>query len=134
MSGTALLQVQTAVRDALQGDAGLSSLVTGIFDHVPPSQPFPFVVLGEKSEKDFSTFSRGGASVSLLLEIRSRAEGDAELLSIYHRIKEVLHHQPLPLSGFSLVYGRTELLKTALDPDGVTRRGEARYEVLAQEA
>lgn len=134
MSGTALLQVQDAVTTRLSSDTTLMGMVTGIFDHVPANQAFPYVVLGEKTEGDFDTFTRGGASATLILEIRSQAQGTTELLTIYNRIKEVLHHQPLSLAGYSVVSGRITLVKTTLDPDGITRRGESRYEVIAQEA
>lgn len=135
MSGSALAELQSAVQDALEGDAALAAMITGVFDHVPPAgQAFPFVVLAEKSEKAFDTFSRAGISGALVLDLRSRAVGDAELLSIYDRIKEVLDAQPLALTGFTVVSGRTSLTKTFVDPDGSTRRAEARFEVIAQQA
>lgn len=133
MSGTVLLQVQNAVRDALTGDAALSALVTGVFDHVPADQPFPYVVLGEKTEKDLSAFGRSGAAATLVVEVRSRAAGDTELLTVYDRVKQVLDTGTLSLAGHEEVFRRTSLVKTAVDEDGVTRRAEARFEVTAQE-
>lgn len=133
MSGSVLLQLQNAVRDALEGDAALSALVTGVFDHVPADQPFPYVVLGEKTEKDLPAFGRGGATATLAVEVRSRAAGDTELLTVYDRVKQVLDAGTLSLAGHEEVFRRTTLVKTGVDEDGVTRRAEARFEVAAQE-
>lgn len=134
MSGSALPEVQNAVKAALAADAALSGMVTGVFDKVPAGQAYPYVLLGEKSETEFSTFARGGSRVLLGLDIRSQAPESTEMLAIYDRIREVLHNQPLDVAGYTVVLGTTTLLKTALDPDGVTHRGESRYEVIAQEA
>lgn len=133
MSGSALPQIQDAVRTALSTDSALAALVTGVFDQVPAGQTFPYVVFGEKSEGAFGTFGRHGLKSTLRLDIRSQA-GDAELLAIYDRVKEVLEQQPLALSEYTVILSRTTLLKTVLDPDGTTRRAESQLEVIAQEA
>lgn len=135
MSGTALLQVQQSVRDRLAQDPTLGTLVTAIYDHAPPASgaSHPFLVLGEKSEKDFDTFGRSGATVSLVIEIRSQAAGDGELLDVYNRIREVLHEQPFTLTGREVVDAQTTMVRTLVDPDGVTRRGEARFQVIVQD-
>jgi len=119
---------------ALSTDSELGGLVTGVFDQVPAGQAYPYVVLGEKSEGAFATFGRAGLRSTLRLDIRSQGTGDAELLAIYHRVKEVLDGQPPALPEYTVVLGRTTLLKTVLDPDGTTRRAESQYEVIAQEA
>lgn len=134
MSGTALLEIQTAVHDALANDAELATLVGGrIYDAVPASPQYPLVVLGEKTEKAFRTFDRGGIIASLVLDVRSHTS-DAEVLRIYDRIRTVLHDAPFVLAGHTVIQGTTSLVKTVLDADGITRRGESRYEVIAQEA
>jgi len=135
VSGTALLQVQQSVRDRLTQDPALGALVTAIYDHAPPSSgaTFPYLVLGEKSEKDFDTFGRGGSIVSLVIDIRSQAAEDDELLDVYNRIREVLHEQPFALTGREVVDAQTTMVRTLVDPDGVTRRGEARFQVTVQD-
>lgn len=133
MSGTALLEIQSAVHDALAADTELDTLVDGrIYDAVPATPQYPLVVLGEKSEKDFRTFNRRGVTATLVLDIRSQTS-DEEVLRIYDRIRTVLHDQAVVLAGYTVVQGLATLARTVLDADGVTRRGEARYEVTAQE-
>lgn len=107
--------------------------MTGVFDQVPPSQPYPYIVLGEKTETEFSTFARGGSRASLALEVRSQAPESTELLNVYDRVREVLHDQPLAVAGYTVLLGTLTLLKTTLDTDGVTRRGESRFDVVVQE-
>lgn len=133
MSGSALPQIQDAVRTALSTDSALAALVTGVFDQVPPSQPYPYIALGEKSETEFSTFARGGSRATLALEVRSQAAESTELLNVYDRVREVLQGQPLAVAGYTVLFGTLVLLKTTLDPDGVTRLGQARFEVVVQE-
>jgi hypothetical protein len=134
VSGSALLTLQGAVRSALEADTALMTLVSAVHEAVPASPVYPFVLLGEKSESSLDTFSGGGATGAILLDIRSRAADDQELLQIYDRVKAALHGRPLTLTGYTLVSGRATLVKTVLDADGLTRRAEARYEAVTQEA
>lgn len=134
MSGSVLLQLQSAVRDVLQSDEALMMIATGIFDYVVPAgQPSPYLVLAEKTEKAFPTMGRAGLVTTLVVEVRSQAEGDLSLLMAYMRVKKLLEEQPLSMPGYAVLEQSVSLVKTALEADGLTRRAEVRLEVTAQQ-
>lgn len=131
---SALLSLQSAVKSALEADTALMAVATAVHEALPATPAYPFVLLGEKSETSLDTFDREGTRATLLLDLRSQAATDAELLQMYDRVKAVLHGETLTLAGYTLVSGRATLVKTVLEQDGLTRRAEARYEAAVQAA
>ncbi|OII60112.1 hypothetical protein BJP40_00690 [Streptomyces sp. CC53] len=125
--GLALLPVQIAVYGALQADAALGTLVTGVFDFVEEGQPYPYVHVGEAIETPDNAHDRHGAETVITLHVWSQYRGYAEALRIAGRVVEVLDHTPLSIDGHHHVATRFEFSQTLTDPEPP---GDIRHVVL----
>lgn len=99
---TALWPLQQAVFQRLSSDPVLSGMVTGVFDHVPENQPFPYVVIGEPSELPFDTKSTFGEEISLVLHVWSDYAGKKEAYNILAACQKALAYR-LEVDGFKLL-------------------------------
>lgn len=64
-----MLALQSALHARLTADAAVMSLVTGVYDAVPPGTSVPYVVIGEFTESENRAFGRGGHSITATLHI-----------------------------------------------------------------
>lgn len=124
--------LQQAVFSALSGDATLSAMVSGVFDHVPEGQAFPYVTIGESSAADFSTKTEAGQEHTMTIHAWSRERGRKETKQILARIYDLLHDQALSVAGFTNVLTRYVSAETVLEEDGLTHHGRARYRLITQ--
>ena len=130
---SAAKELQRAIYLKLNGDATLSALITGVFDHVPQNQAFPYVVLGEDTLKDWSTFGTLGQEPTVTLHVWSRSRGKREAQDILSRIDTLLHRASLTVTGQNVTGIEREFEQTLRDGDGVTYHGVQRYRVLLHE-
>lgn len=129
-----LLTVQTAIYDALKNDAELSNVITGVFDHVPKDQPYPFVTLGEATTVDASTKGIPGMEHTLTLHTWDQGESSLRLKEIMGVLLNLLHDTELVLtSPHNLVNIRFEFAETFKDPDGFTLHGVQRFRIVTDE-
>jgi hypothetical protein len=127
--------LQQAVFAALSADAGVKSLLgdpARIFDHVPPSSDFPYLVLGEATTTPFDAKTEDGMEQTLTLHTWSRARGLRETKEIMAAAVKVLDGPSLALSGHTLILLRFEFAATFLDSDGLTRHGVQRFRAITQ--
>lgn len=129
---SSLWPIQQAIYSTLTGDAILVGMITGVFDHVPENQPFPYVTMGEGTEVPFRTFGRNGSETTLTMHIWSQYEGFKEALDILSRMNDLLDDQPLAVAGYSTVLLLFEHADTMLDSDGITRHVPVRYRMVVQ--
>ncbi len=130
----ALLQVQKAIYDALNGNAPLDALVTGVFDEVPQTTVPPFVQFGSPTEDPWHTFGRQGWKVRVPVYVWSEYPGNKESLTILDAVTNVLDEAALTITGHTLVRcRRVSAGVSPPDPDGFVRTVEAVYELWVQE-
>lgn len=131
---SASLALQTAVFAALQADAGLTALLPAgrILDHVPQAMQFPYVTLGQSSERDWSTGSEDGREHILTLHVWSRAAGKRETLEILGAMRACLHERPLALTGWRLINLRHEHSDARRENDGETLHGILRLRAVTE--
>ena len=98
-----------------------------VFDDVPESTSFPYVVLGEDNIQEFGTKDVDGTDTTLTLHIWSEYKGSKETKEIMDRIHDLLHDSSLSVSGFNLINLRFEFSDIMRDPDGKTRHGVMRF-------
>ncbi|WP_028977411.1 DUF3168 domain-containing protein [Sporolactobacillus terrae] len=98
---TEILNVQDAVFQRLANDPGLSAVVTGIFDKVPETKNFPYVVLGRCYATPYRTKSTDGERIELTLDIWSGDNGKKETIDIANLIGAALE-DPLSLDSADL--------------------------------
>lgn len=94
MPSSAMLVVQDAVRVALEGDAGFT---TPVLDYVPDTQAFPYVKVGETTERPDPRQDREGWDLTVTVHVFSQHKGWGEAKQIVDELCRVLHRALLPL-------------------------------------
>jgi len=97
------IPLRQALYNRLTGDATLAGMVTGVFDYVPETQSFPYIVIGEFTEAPDHTFTEEGRIVTGALHIWSDKKSDMELLQIADRLTYLLDHNEFPVAGWNMV-------------------------------
>ncbi len=133
MSGFGLI-AQAAIFAALNGQVGApvkddpTPLPTG-----QPDSGFPYVVIGNDTERPCDHDDRRGAAVTVTLHIWSRKPSYAAVKTIAAAIYGRLHRKAVAASGARVVDCLHEFSDFARDEDGKTRHGVVRYRLKLQE-
>lgn len=126
--------VQTVIFSALNTDAPLNLVVTGVYDSVPQQEQFPYVTIGEDVIVEWDTVSNVGASASITIHTWSRARGRAEVKEIQGIIYEALHRKEFSIAGFDVVATDFISSQSFMDADGLTRHGVSTFRILIDKA
>ncbi len=133
MSGFGLT-AQQAIFAALNGQVGARvaddplPLPTG-----RPDSDFPYVVIGNDTERAWDNDGRLGADVTVTLHIWSRKPSYAEAKTIARAIYGRLHRKAIAATGAVVIDCLHEFSDFARDEDGKTRHGVVRYRLTMQE-
>lgn len=132
---TALGPVQAAVYARLTGDATLLALITGVYDFVPESVEFDYVVIGEATEIPDNRHGGFGRETTITLHVWSRYRGHSRGQRIAARITALLDHQPLTIDGLHHVSTRFEFSQTLTDPEppGDIRHIPMRFRIVTEQ-
>jgi hypothetical protein len=114
-------QVQTALGDPPR-----------LYDAVPRDAVFPYAVLGDGQENDWSTASESGSEHILTIHVWSRDNGHREAKQIAAAIRGALDGVNLSITGFTLVDLRFQSADHARQPDGDTWRASLRFRALTE--
>lgn len=115
--------LQVALYSRLTADPDLSGDVTGVFDHVPEGQLFPYVTIGAFTSVPEGALDRFGARSTVTLHVWSTYHGRFEVGGIATHLMRLLDHQPLTVVGHDTVVCRHEQTVDVPDPDpDVTHR------------
>lgn len=128
-----LKAVQQAVYTALQTDAALQSLVSGVHDIPPDDAAFPYLVIHETEAEPWRFTGGPGIRAELTLACYSRYFGKEECYDILARISAILDDAALTASGLTLVMVRAVDVSIELERDGRTHRGRVVIEVLCHD-
>jgi hypothetical protein len=130
MSGNPAWPLQTAVYTRLSGDSELTStLGAAVYDHVPDSAAFPYVVIGEATVAPNDTMGKTGRDLTLTVHTWSQYQGLKQVLQIADRVDDLLDRWFPTVTGWTANEMLSEFFETFKDADGVTRHGVARYRV-----
>jgi hypothetical protein len=97
-----------AFKRALEADATLMTLVTGIFGHVSEAARtnYPYLVLGYRSRlNEGGAMQVTGDRVTLQLDCWSKHKGPSQAAAILSRVVTLRERQPLIVSGYELLEG-----------------------------
>jgi hypothetical protein len=133
MSGFGLI-AQAAIFAALNGQIGAP--VKDDPTPLPAGQPdsgFPYLVIGNDTERPWDHDGRLGADVTVTLHVWSRKPSFAEAKTIAAAIYGKLHRKPILAVGARVVDCLHEFSDFARDDDGKTRHGVVRYRLTMQE-
>ena len=133
---TAAWALQKAVFSTLGGDATLDGLLGNnrIFDRVPDEQVFEYVVIGDITSSDISTFGKLIEDMTITVHAWSQKGGKKSCEAIQDRIDTLLNRASLDLSadGYRLVALLREHMETMLDEDGLTYHGVQRFRAMIE--
>ena len=121
------VELQKTIYTALNSDATLSAMITGVYDDVPEGSTYPYVVIGEQTAVNFGSKTLDGLEYTLTVHVWSQYRGRKEAKEIMERIYNILHESNLSVTGANLVNLRQEFETTLVDSDGITRHGIMRF-------
>lgn len=132
---SASLAVQSAIVAALAANPDLTAATGGtarIFDDVPPATPYPYLSIGQTTERDWSTGTDEGREHTLTLHVWSRTPGRRQVHEIASLIRATLHQAALNLTGHRLINLRHEFTEARREPDGETYRALVRFRAITE--
>lgn len=130
---SAAWELQRSIFAKLDGDATLTALVTGVFNRVPQGQAFPYIKIGHRTIRNWSTFGTLGEEPTITLHIWSRYRGNKEAEDIMSRMDTLLNRATLSVTGQNFVSIEREFSDVLEEQDGVTYHGIQRYRILLHE-
>lgn len=105
-----------------------------VFDENPENEPYPYVVMGEITAKDWSDKFEDGTEVYSTIHIWSQYHGRKEADEMADGILQALTSSTLDLgSNFRAALDRLDGYNLIVDMDGKTRHGILRFKYLIEE-
>ncbi len=105
-----------------------------IYDDLPEQAPFPYVVMGEMTGRDWSDKFEPGQEVYSTIHIWSQYAGRKEAAEMGDGILQALSKSPLDLApNFRAVLDELDMNELIIDIDGITRHGIMRFKYLIEE-
>ena len=121
----ATLATDTAVMDCV-GDP------PRIFDAVPRGSAFPYIVIGDDRESDWSTATEPGSAHALTVHIWSRAAGRRETRLAAEAVIAALNGAELTIDGQTLIDLRWLESESTRENDGETVHAQLRFKALLE--
>lgn len=131
----AMLLVQGAFHERLTASPELTALITGVYDQVPETAAYPYIVLGESTEIPDNRLSGLGRQTTHTLHIWSQYAGYAQALAVLAVVVALFDHQPLTVPGLHHVSTQFEFCQTLTDPSppGNLRHVPVRFRVRTEQ-
>ena len=132
---SASFALQKAVFAALGADENIKDIVDDpprIFDTVPRRTAFPYLVIGDDKESDWSTTTDRGSEHQLTIHVYSRAAGHKEARVAADAVVAALDGAALALDGFRLIDLRWLTTDSTRESDGETIHAELRFRAVVE--
>ena len=123
MSSLALIEVQQALYNKLNGDGVLMGMLSGVYDAVPQKTALPYVVIGDGQTRMVDAQGLNITDLSLQLDVWTDVGGRKNALVIMNRLFALLHLGTLSISGFEQVVLRCEQADTDITEQGTRIHG-----------
>lgn len=132
MSGISFA-LQQAIFAALSASSDLQALIGNrLFDFVPPDSIFPYVVLGDGNESDWSTATEDGTEHAVQIDVWSREPGHKEAKQIADVIRATLNNAALTVTGATLIDIRHLTTDFSRESDGQTFQARIRFRAVTE--
>ena len=122
----ATLCASDAVKDAV-GDP------PRVYDAVPRGSAFPYIVVGDDSESDWSTATDSGSQHALTIHVWSRAPGRREARLAAQAVLDALDGAELTIDGHTLIDLRWLSSDSARESDGETVHAQIKFRAVMEE-
>lgn len=125
MTGQSLSPYQQSIYGVLSGDATLSALISGVYDHVPHDAALPYLVFSSIASRAEDGIVTRYERVTLGIAVYSQTGGRKESETIVARVSELLHRQKPSLASVGdIVWQRVTRAGSVRMADGRTWRGD----------
>ncbi|MEL6477580.1 MAG: DUF3168 domain-containing protein [Pseudomonadota bacterium] len=131
--------LQEAVFGLLSGDAGLTELVSGIYDAAPQqvsvaAEDGLYVTLGDEVAEDWATASDAGALHTVLISVHAPRRGFAEAKRAAGVISDLMLGSALAPARGRVIQTRFVDARTARAENDALRRIDLRFRVTAEDS
>lgn len=121
-----LSDVQTAIYEAL-ADA---LAPVPVLDRASVDQEYPYVTIGESVAGHSDTLGNQSVDIEITVHVWSRQAGFQECQQIMQQAKDALDRETFAAAEFQWVTTIWTYAQTLRDPDGQTRHGILRFQIL----
>ena len=105
-----------------------------VFDENPENEPYPYVVMGEITAKDWSDKLEDGMEVYSTIHVWSQYHGRKEADEMASGLLQALSSSAIAVgSNFRTALDRLDGYNLIVDMDGKTRHGILRFKYLIEE-
>ena len=127
--------LQQAIYAELCASADIQSVLGDpprIYDAVPRAALFPYAVIGDGQENDFSTATETGSEHILLIQVWSRGQGHREAKQLAETLRAALDGAALTVSGQALIDLRFIAADYARQNDGETWAARLKFRAVTE--
>ncbi len=126
--------LQKAVYGALAANTTLITALGGtkIFDHIPQKAAFPYLVIGQATDRDWSTSSEDGSEHRMTIHIWSGKSDRQEVYQLQQLVRLDLHDAQLSAQDHHLVNLRHEFSEVRADPRSDALHGIMRFRAITE--
>ena len=103
-----------------------------VFDAPPRGAAFPYVVIGDDTESDWSTATEPGSEHQIAIHVWSRAIGRREARLVAEAVKDALDGAELNVTGQALIDIRFLSVGFYREADGETTHGTLRFRAVLE--
>lgn len=129
-------ELQRLLFTTLTGDTAIMAIANGVYDKIPTA-PFgaktAYVSFGPMDANEDDSECISGLSVTVQLDVWSRAVGFLECRNLTDLVRKKLHRASLTLADNALVDINVTLTRVFRDPDGITSHGVVQITCLVEE-
>lgn len=122
-----VLELQKAVFAALDDDATLSGLITGVYNHVPQGSALPYVSIAAIDSSPYQSLSSSGVEIKLQINIYSNDNGSKEVVGLANEVKRILHNTRPTLTGCEVIFLRNSRAVFSKASDGKVWEGKVEF-------
>lgn len=132
--------VQSAIYSKLTNDATLMALITDVYaDHPQPNEPeddslFPYITIGQDTTAPWDSKTYFGSEAAVQIDVWSRSNNYIEVKNANERVLELLHHQPLAITGADHTMTIHQGSAFSIDADGHTKRALMTFRIYATDS
>lgn len=133
MSGFPLQALQTALYEAIRGNAAVMAMLAGVYDLVPAQAAFPYLVLNEAEAGPWDILHESAHICEFRCDLYSRKGGQKEVMQLVMLLRAALHGKPLAANGWDVAQVQVTQVGTDRQADGLTGKASFAIRVWAKE-
>lgn len=132
------MAVQRDLRDgiyrALASSQEIKASLGGLalYEDAPQSAPFPYLTIGQTTDRDWATGESKAGEHTVTLHVWSRVGGRQRTQEIMEHVRSALSRTPITIAGIQKVQLQHEFSEARHDEDGETFHGIVRYKAFTE--